>query len=48
MADAEFFDRLLEGDAGGIVVEVREATMATEGDEVVVAFCLIALETARH
>ena len=48
MADAEFFERLFEGDAGGVVVEVREATMATEGDEVVVAFGLIALEAARH
>ena len=34
--------------AGVIVVEVRETVAATEGDEVVVAEGVIALQTARH
>ena len=34
---AEFFERVLEGEAGAIVVEEWEPLVTTEGDEVVVA-----------
>jgi hypothetical protein len=37
-----------EGDAGVIVVQVGKPMVTTEGEEVVVAFGLIALQTAWH
>lgn len=39
---------LFEADVGVVIVEVREAAVTTEGDEVQVAFVLVALQTRRH
>jgi hypothetical protein len=44
----ESFEDFFEEDAGVIVVQVWETPVATEGDEVVVSFGLVTLETARH
>jgi hypothetical protein len=44
----EFLQGFFEDNAGVIVVQVWETTETTEGDEVVVAFGLVTLETARH
>lgn len=41
-------DDLFEGDSGLVVVEIRQPVEATEGDEVVVTKCLVALQSARH
>lgn len=48
VALAEPFEGSEEGDAGAVVVEVGEAMVTTEGEEVVVAFGLIALQSAGH
>jgi hypothetical protein len=45
---ANAFEYFFEGDAGLIVVEVREPMEAAEGDEVIVAFGLVTLQTAGH
>lgn len=42
------FQCLLEEDAGLIIDEVGETPIATEGDEVVAPFSLIALQAVRH
>ena len=42
------FECLLEDDAGAVFVQVRETVITTEGDEVVVAFGLVAFQTTRH
>jgi hypothetical protein len=44
----ELFEGFEEDCTGVVVVEVRETVITTEGDEVVVAEAVIALETARH
>jgi len=44
----ELFESFEKDCAGVVVVEVRETPITTEGDEVVVAEAVIALETARH
>jgi hypothetical protein len=48
VALAEPFERGEEGDAGVVVVQVGEPVVTTEGEEVVVAFGLVTLQTARH
>jgi hypothetical protein len=48
VALAESLKDVEEGDAGVVVVEVGESVVATEGEEVVVAFGLVTLQTARH
>ncbi len=45
---SELFEDCCEGGAGVIVVEVRAPPMATEGDEVVMAFGLVTFEAAWH
>src|SRR6185312_6459758 len=45
---SKLLECFLEDDAGAVVVQVGKTAVATEGDEVVVAFGLITLETARH
>lgn len=45
---ADAFENFFEGGSGVVVVEVREPMKATEGDEVVMAFNLVALQTTRH
>jgi hypothetical protein len=42
MALAKSFKDFFEDDACGVVVEIGEPTITTEGDEVVGSFCLIA------
>jgi hypothetical protein len=44
----EFFEGLFEGGAGVDVVEVGEPAVTTEGDEMIVSFGVVSLETARH
>ena len=48
VALAESLKDVEEGDAGVVVVEVGESVVATEGEEVVVAFGLVSLQTTRH
>ena len=45
---AEPFQCFFKDCSGMIIVEVRETAVTTEGEEVVVAFGLVSLETARH
>jgi hypothetical protein len=45
---AESFESLFKEDAGPVVVQVRETPVTAEGDEVIVAFGLVSLQTARH
>ena len=42
MALAKSFEDFFEDDPCGVVVEIGEPAITTEGDEVVGAFCLIA------
>jgi hypothetical protein len=42
------FEGLLEDDAGMVFEEVRETTVTTEGEEVLVAFGLVPLQVAGH
>src|SRR5216684_7817967 len=42
------FERVEKDVSGGLGVEVRIAVVATEGNEVVVAFLIISLEPERH
>ncbi len=44
----KLFEGFFEDDAGWVVVQVGEATVTTEGDEVVVSFGVVTLEPARH
>ena len=44
----ELFESFEKDCAGAVVVEVGETLITTEGDEVVVAEAVIALEAARH
>lgn len=44
----ECFEGVEKDGAGVIVVEVGEAVVTTEGEEVMVAFGLVSLQTARH
>jgi hypothetical protein len=37
-----------KGYSGSVVVEIGEAAITTEGEEVMMAFGLVSLETARH
>ena len=48
VALAESLKGVKESNAGLVVVQVGEPVVTTEGEEVVVAFGLIALQTARH
>ena len=48
VALAESLERGEEGDAGVVVVEVGEPVITTEGEEVVMAFGLVTLQTTRH
>jgi hypothetical protein len=45
---ANSFERLLEDDAGVVVGQIGKTLITTEGNEVVVAFGLITLQTTRH
>jgi hypothetical protein len=44
----ESFEDFFEDDAGVIVVQVWETSVTTEGNEVIVSFGLVTLQTARH
>jgi hypothetical protein len=44
----DFFEGFFEDDSGSIVVQIRETPVTTEGDEVVVSFGLVTLESTRH
>jgi hypothetical protein len=48
VSQAELFESFEEDCAGVVVVEVWETLITTEGNEVVVAEAVIALESARH
>jgi hypothetical protein len=48
IVSAGTFERVEEDIFGGLGVEVRIAVVATEGDEMVVAFLLVSLEPERH
>jgi hypothetical protein len=48
VASAEGFEGVEEGDAGVIVIQVGEAVVTTEGEEVEMAFGLVSLETTGH
>jgi hypothetical protein len=45
---SELFERVEKDGAGVVICQVREALVTTEGEEVVVAFSLETLQTARH
>ena len=45
---AGLFENLEENRPGVVVIEERKTAVATEGDEVVVAGGLVALQVARH
>jgi hypothetical protein len=45
---SESFEGIQEDGAGVGVVEIREAVVTTEGDEMIVAFGLVSLQTAGH
>lgn len=44
----KLFEDRFEGKSGVVVVEIRQTTVAAEGDEVFVALRLVALETTGH
>jgi hypothetical protein len=48
VSPSESFESLFKTGAGAVVVEIWEAVVTAKGDEVVVAFGLMALQTARH
>ena len=48
VAVAKSFEDFFEDDPGGVVVEVGEPAITTEGNEVVGAFRLVAFQMARH
>jgi hypothetical protein len=48
MTVAESFEPLFKYGAGVVIVQIGEAAVTTEGEEVVVAFGLITLQTTRH
>ncbi len=48
VALAEGFESVEEDRSGMVVVEVGESLVTTEGEEVVVAFGLVTLQTAGH
>ena len=48
VTSAGFFEDVEEDGAGSIVVEEGKASVATEGDEVVVTEGVVSLEAARH
>jgi hypothetical protein len=48
VALAKSFEGVEESDAGVVVVQVGEPVVATEGEEVTVAFGLVTLQTAGH
>jgi len=48
VALAESFEGVEEDDAGVVVVQVGQPVVTTEGEEVMVAFGLVTLQTARH
>jgi hypothetical protein len=48
VALAESLKGVEEGDTGVVVVQVGEPVVTTEGEEVVVAFGLVTLQTAGH
>jgi hypothetical protein len=45
---AESLKDVEEDDAGVVVVQVGQPVVTTEGEEVMVAFGLVTLQTARH
>jgi hypothetical protein len=48
MSSSDAFEGLLKDDARVVVVEVRKPAITAKGDEVVAAFGLVALQSARH
>ena len=48
VAATKGFEGVEEDCAGGVVVEVREPVVTTEGEEMEMAFGLVSLQTARH
>ncbi len=48
MSLTALFEEVFETDAGRVVVQVGEATVAAEGEEVEMVFVLVSLQARRH